>query len=84
MNEGLIAVHARWRNFELALGLTAVLAHWGNVKLAAELVARWRNDKLAAAWTAMLALLACWLGKELVARRMVLLARWVNEDSAAR
>jgi hypothetical protein len=67
---GLTAVLARWRDFESALGLTAVLAHRGDVESAAELVARWRNAKSAAAWMAMLALLACWLDEESVARRM--------------
>ena len=34
---GLTAVHARWHNFESALGLTAVLSHRWDVEWVAEL-----------------------------------------------
>ncbi len=86
---GLMPVLACWRDFESASGLTAVLAHQRDIELAAELTAGflaacWCDDESAAGRTAVLALLACCLNKETALRQMVVLARWVDKESAVR
>jgi len=85
----MAVVLARWRDFELVLGLTAVLAHRRDSESVAGLtamllVARWRDNKSGPGRTAMLTLLACWGNKESAARRTAVFARWVDEESVAR
>ncbi len=84
-----MAVLARWRDFDLALGRTAVLAHRRDSESAAGLTAmlrvtRWCDNKSGPGRTVMLPLLARWVNKESAARRMAVFARWVVEESVAR
>ncbi len=86
---GLMPVLACWRDFESASGLTAVLAHRRSIELAAELTAGllttcWCDNELVVGRMAVLAFHTCCLDEETAARRMGVLARWVDKESAVR